>query len=69
MLEIKQHKNIIVRVLYKKGDLVHACVIEELKMSFSHFCDKAHLELGGYVNKQNFRFWVEENLRIINENL
>ena len=29
--------------------------------------DEAHFHLNGYVNKQNCRFWSEENHRIIHE--
>ena len=29
--------------------------------------DEAHFHLNGYVNKQNCRFWSEENPRIIHE--
>ena len=34
-------------------------------MDFIIFSDKAHFELGGFVNKQNCRMWGEENPREI----
>ena len=29
--------------------------------------DEAHVHLGGYVNKQNFRIWGSENPKMITE--
>ena len=30
--------------------------------------DEVHLNLNGFVNKKNFRYWLVENPRTVNEN-
>ena len=43
---------------YPAIDLQKMPILAQKKIIFS---DEAHFELGGYVNKQNFRIWGTEN--------
>lgn len=44
-------------------------MIEAQPQFLSHFImsDEAHFHLSGYVNKQNFRYWAQENPRLLHQ--
>lgn len=52
------------RRLVYAGRMMEAIMDGSLCISDTWFTDEAHFTLSGHVNKQNHRFWAEENPRI-----